>query len=126
MKALNPLFKKNKKWITIFGNLNNPHVNKNFPNKNTMFQYQWGLEKALDILLPKNKIVVVNSPVWTQQPFRKSGITGVTQELARLQINKELLRRKEMAESIIKKRRELFKRNKNNRKISKIKINRKK
>lgn len=80
MNALEPLFKNNKKWMQYLSS-KRKRINKKFTNhwwstqtfhtskKEERF---WGLEAALDILIPKHEWI--NEKVYTQKPFRRTNL----------------------------------------------------
>jgi len=66
MQALDPLFKEKTKWVEVM--LTNKH--KETPDL-IEGEYRWGLEYALDKLIPSNKVVKLPNIVITAPAFRE-------------------------------------------------------
>ena len=97
MSALLPLLKGNKKWMLYFKSKTIPpgNINANLSNEDIRRSRFWGLEKALDMLIPKKKTVYLKEPIFTDLPFANKG-TKKSQQLSkdRLDYLKELRRKK--------------------------------
>ncbi|MFA6269510.1 MAG: glycosyltransferase [archaeon] len=68
MDALEPLFKEKSKWLNALKIINPSTYQEYF-----FGTYRWGLEYALDKLIPKNKIARLDAPIVTMPAFRKGG-----------------------------------------------------
>ena len=110
LTALEPIFKNNKKWIGVFRATKlNPALHK-FVEAAVKYNgspNQWGLERALDLLVPQNKTIVVEAPVLSAAPFRVIGRGDGAQLLARSQISRELETRGNKARALIEARKNL-------------------
>ncbi|MFA5742080.1 MAG: glycosyltransferase family 2 protein, partial [Candidatus Izemoplasmatales bacterium] len=78
MRALEPLFRKNKKWLQILNSkipLNqighSAKATKIGLQKTANESAKWGLEAALEALVPKNKRVALKEKIFTSAPFRR-------------------------------------------------------
>jgi glycosyltransferase involved in cell wall biosynthesis len=68
IKALDPLFRGDLKW---WGALKSKRLRNKVFSNNAGKGSKWGLEYALNELIPKNKTVLLKEPIITQAPFRK-------------------------------------------------------
>ncbi|MFA5931414.1 MAG: glycosyltransferase [archaeon] len=111
LTALEPIFRNNKKWMSVFrSKLVNSAWKDSYPfsAKYGGHPKQWGLERALDILVPENKVISVNAPVLSDEPFRITGRADGPQTAARLQITQEMNTRRSKAISLRDVRRKIF------------------
>lgn len=102
LNALAPLFNGNKKWLDYFGEKpklrvlrSQKRMGEPNPEKNWAGSEKWGLEATLEQLIPINKKKNIFCPIYTREPFRKSGKEYFEQDNAReIVIQNRLWRRK--------------------------------
>ncbi|MFA6268845.1 MAG: glycosyltransferase family 2 protein [archaeon] len=92
MVALDPLFKRNRKWIRIL--TQTKPINPVYP-----LSYRWGLEFGLDQLIPSNKVVRLEAPILTRLPFRK-GTNHLEQDAGRVLVQKVINSRRRIRHKI--------------------------
>ncbi len=107
LSALNPLFMNNKKWTTFF---NANWTNFGFTDfiQQRSNSRKWGLEKTLDILIPKNKVAITSAKAYYDKCFRRKGHGEMSQQLARQRVEKIIKSRREKANKLKKLREKAF------------------
>ncbi|MCX6802963.1 MAG: glycosyltransferase family 2 protein [Candidatus Diapherotrites archaeon] len=93
MNGLNPLFAKNSKWRKYFYSKRLPSLKELFASEKDFLKKRvqkksklWGLELALDILIPKSKIVILDSPILTREAFSRGKGVSFAQKLSKLRL----------------------------------------
>jgi len=109
MAALNPIFKKNKKWMQYLFEAPFPWHGFNKAFRETgMTGKAWALEPALDRLIAQNKTIFLNGyPAYMHAPFRKSTQTHNLAKTERIGFgipNLVLMGRNSIAQEIKRKR----------------------
>jgi len=98
MKALEPLFRGNEKWVEVM------HTKEHKKTPGLIEgEYRWGLEYALDRLIPPNKIVKLSAIVATSHAYRERN-SKLQQKGARSIVRSVLDARTERAQQIRAKR----------------------
>jgi glycosyltransferase involved in cell wall biosynthesis len=106
MKALDPLFNGNPKWWKMLRiKKSNPPQTREYLNFNKETQIKgtkWGLEFALDNLIPKKKCVTLKDPIITRESFRLNSLnaTNYAQIHGRQIIENYLLKRIKKAQAL--------------------------
>ena len=96
IKALEPLFKGNDKWLSLL----KPGHSWTWEDRPQILgqNYKlWGLEDSLDRLVPKNRQVLIEKPIFTREAFRRPNSGSGSQYIARHVIEKILDARQKRA-----------------------------
>ncbi|MDO8647423.1 MAG: glycosyltransferase [Candidatus Diapherotrites archaeon] len=97
ISALEPLFRNNKKWVSLLTS----KAHKFLTRTEKAAGSKWGLEFALDYLIPAGKAVFLQEfPVCTRPAFRKNSNHGMVQEQGRGIVKMKMAERKNAAKKL--------------------------
>lgn len=109
LSALSPLFNNNKKWLTYFRSNSHPFYSKfsdYYSESAIKLSEKWGLEKALDLLIPRSKVSFLDLPIFHRSAFHKEQASSA-QNLSKIRLNNEKKFRDRQAVNLLKLRKKL-------------------